>query len=158
MLTRLLPEQVAKFWDVIKYAVEESLPPLVGGHPDRMNRILTSLLSGGLTCWASYRKCENGNIFEGICITKLIYDEASHTRNLLLYTVYGYNKIVEDSWANAFISIAKYAKKHKCNEIIAYTDVPYLVKKAKEFGADTSFTFVSFNIKKTVKFLNGLEE
>ena len=156
MLTKLLPEQVSKFWDVIKYAVEQSLPPIVGEHPDRMNRILSSILCSKTECWASYRKEESGVVFEGIALTKIIYDDASDTRNLLLYCVYGYEKTLEDAWVDAFTSVAKYAKFHGCNEVVGYTEVQYLIEKAKAFGGDTRYTFVSFNIDKTIKLMDDL--
>ena len=144
-----MPDQIANFWDIIKYAVEESLPPIVGDHPDKMNRILASLLCGKTECWASYRKNNDGIIFEGICLTKIIYDDASDTRNLLLYTVYGYEKTIENTWMDAFLSVAKYAKAKKCSQIIAYSAVPYLIEKAKKYGGNTDFTLISFNIQET---------
>lgn len=158
MLTRLMPDQVAKFWDVIKYAVEEAMPPMVGAHIDRLNRILSSILSGRTTCWAYYRKEEDKVIFEGICLTQFLYDEASHTKNLLLYCVYGYEESSDMSWNEAFVVLAKYAKYHKCNEIVGYTNVKHLIERAKKMGGNTDYTFISFNINKVVKFINGLEE
>ena len=151
MLTKLLPEQVSAFWDIIKFSVEESLPPIVGENPDKMNRILTSILSGKTQCWASYRRDEEIPIFEGICLTRIIYDDASDTKNLLIYTVYGYEKTIEESWMNAFLSVSKYAVAEGCSQVVAYTSVPYIVEKAKMYGANTDFTFVTFNIKSTVK-------
>jgi hypothetical protein len=156
MLTKLMPDQVSNFWDVIKYAIEESLPPIVGEHPDKMNRILSSILCGKTDCWASYRKDKDNIIFEAVCLTRFIYDDASCTRNLLIYCLYGYEKTVEKSWSEAFLALAKYAKFHKCNEIVSYTDVPYMIDKAKAFGGDTRYTFVSFNVNKTVKIINSL--
>ncbi len=151
MLTKLLPDQVSAFWDIIKFSIEESLPPIVGENSDKMNRILTSILSGKTQCWASYRRDGENPIFEGICLTRIIYDDASDTRNLLIYTVYGYEKTVEESWMNAFLSVSKYAVAQKCSQVIGYTSVPYLVEKAKMYGANTDFTFVAFNIAETSK-------
>ena len=151
MLTKLLPDQISKFWDIIKYAIEESLPPLAGDHPDRMNRILSALLSSKVQCWASYRREKNNTIFEGVCLTKLLYDDVSDTRNLLLYSVYGYEKTIEETWMEAFLAVAKYAEGLDCNRIVGYTSVPYLVEKAKLYGANTDNVFVSFDISKTSK-------
>jgi len=156
MLTRLLPDQISAFWDIIKYAVEESLPPIIGEHPDRMNRILSSLLSSKTECWASYRREDERIIFEGICLTKIIYDDASGTKNLLLYCIYGYESTLEEAWMDAFRSVSKYAKAQGCNDIIGYTNVPYLIEKAKLFGGNTDYTIVTFNINKTVKLMNDL--
>jgi hypothetical protein len=158
MLTRLLPEQVAKFWDIIKYAVEQSLPPIAGDHPDKMNRILSSILSSKTECWASYRKENDTTIFEGIAVTKIIYDEASDTRNLLLYCVYGYESVDKESWDEAFITLVKYAKSRNCNDVIAYSDIPEIIKRAKAVGGEAKYTFITWNVSELIKKFNALEQ
>lgn len=146
MLTKLLPDQIAKFWPTIKFAVEGSLPPAVGEHSDRMNRILSAALCGKLEVWASYRKNEDGVKLEAILVTQFLYDEASNTKNLLLYCLYGYSLISNESWADGFEAIYKYAKAEGCSEVVAYSANEDVVKIAKGFGADISFTFISFKI------------
>ena len=156
MLTKLLPEQVSKFWDIIKYAIEESLPPIAGENPDRMNRILTAALSGSVICWASYTREEGTSKFEGILITKLLYDDVSDTRNLLIYCIYGYESVSDSSWLDGLKSILKYAASKRCNQIIAYTTSPYIVKLVNDLGGDSSYNFISFNVNESVKSFNEL--
>lgn len=156
MLVQLLPDQVSRFWDIIKFAVDESLPPIVGEHPDRLNRILSSILSGKTQCWASYRRENEKIVFEGICLTKFLYDEASNTKNLLLYSVYGYEKTENEAWAEAFIATSKFAKANGCNEVVGYTNVDHLIEKAKLFGGNTEYTYITFNVEKTVQIINEL--
>jgi hypothetical protein len=157
MLTKLLPDQISNFWDVIKYSVEGSLPPIVGDHPDRMNRILSSLLCGKSECWASYNRQDKGIKFEGIVLTKMIYDDASDTRNLLIYCLYGYEDVNKESWLDGIKALTKYAKSKKCNQIIAYTEYGYLVNIAKSLGGNAKHTLVTFDVNETVAKLNGLE-
>ena len=157
MLTRLLPDQISAFWDIIKYAIEESLPPTVGDHPDKMNRILTSLLSGKMQCWASYERLEGLTKFDGILVTTLIHDDASNTRNLLMYCVYGYDAVSDESWRKGFEAIIKYAKGKKCSRVVAYSDLPYIIEKTKQYGGEAKYTFLSFDVAKFVKLLNNLE-
>lgn len=143
MLTKLLPDQISRFWPIIKYAIEESVPPIVGEHRDKMNRILSAALCGKLEVWASYKKSENNIKFEAILVTQFIYEEASNTKNLLLYCVYGYALMSKESWKEGFEAINKYAKANGCNEIIAYSANKQVIDIAKAFGADTSFTLIS---------------
>jgi len=150
MILRLLPEQVSKFWDVIKYAVEESLPPIVGDHPDKINRILSSALSGKIEVWASYTKNEGALTLGGIALTKMLYDDASDTRNLLIYCIYGYGDISNDIWIKGFETLAKYAKSRKCLQMIAYSNLPNIISLAKRLGGETDYTFISFDLNKTV--------
>ncbi len=145
MLTKLLPEQISKFWPIIKYAVEESLPPLAKDHPDKMNRILSAALSGRLDVWASYEKAEKIRL-EGIVVTSFVYDDASGTKSLLIYCLYGYETASGGSWFSGFDALKKYAKANKCSRIIAYSSNPDIIEIARRLGADAEYTFISFNL------------
>ena len=156
MLNRLLPEQISNFWGVIKYAIEQSLPPIVGEHPDKMNRVLSAALSGKVDVWASYVKDGEGNRFEGIMLTQILYDDASNTRNLLIYCLYGYDVVSKETWLNGLVSLVKYAKSRNCVQIIAYTDVPSLIDLVKNLGGEAKYTFISFNVNEIDQNLNNL--
>ena len=150
MLTKLLPEQISKFWPVIKFAIEESLPPPTDEHPDKMNRILSAALSTKLDIWASYERREDGVKFEGIIVTKLNLDEASGTRSMLMYCLYGYTDVSEDTWREGLGILAKYARASGCSRITAYTSIPYMISLAKRLGADADYTFISWDLDKIV--------
>lgn len=157
IVSKLLPDQIAAFWDVIKYGIEQSLPPITYDHPDKMNRILSAALSGRIDVWAEYVRDETERArFEGIVLTCKLYDEPSGTKNMLVYCVYGYNPVDSGSWARTMRVIAKYAKEKGCSQLIAYTSVPKVISICKELGANTDYTFVSFDVNETVKKLNGL--
>lgn len=159
IVSKLLPEQISTFWDVIRYAVEQSLPPVACDHPDIMNRILSSCLSGKTEVWAEYTKDgEGNNRFEGVFLTQFIYDDPSDTKNLLLYCLYGYEKIDPNSWGRSFTTIAKYAKEMKCAQIFAYTTIPYVIDLAKQLGGNTDYTLLSWNVNEIVELLNELDE
>ena len=147
MITKLLPDQISRFWPIIKYAVEESLPPTVGDHPDKMNRILSAMLCGKLDVWASYRHEGEVTRFDGIGVTQVLYDDASDTKSMLIYAVYAYEKTLPSTWADAFETISKYAKSKGCRRYVAYSSIPYVIEQAKLFGGDTSFTFISFPLE-----------
>ncbi len=143
MLTKLLPEQIAQFWDIIKYAIEESLPPIAGEGSDKMNRILTSLLSGKSECWISYTVDGKQRKLEGVGITKIQYDDVSDTKNLLVYCLYSWEGINRSSWTSGFKSLVKYASSKGCNRIIGYTEVPFIADMVKKLGGEARYTFIS---------------
>jgi len=158
MLTRLLPEQVSRLWPIIKYAIAQSVPPISGEHPDKLNRILSSALCGKIDVWASYIKGEV-NKFEGIAVTEVVYDDVTGIKNLMIYSIYSYideEKVKGSSYVSGLVSFAKYAKSLKCSNVIAYTQKSGIVALAKRLGGDTSFTLISFDIDKIVKKLNEL--
>ena len=147
MLTRLLPDQISQYWDIIKYAVEQSLPPIAGEGPDKMNKILTSLISGESECWASYTTDGEQRRFEGIVITKITLDDVSNTKNLLIYCLYGYEMVDKSSWTSGFKSLVKYADSKDCHRIIGYTDVPLISKTVERLGGEAKYTFVSLPVR-----------
>jgi len=147
MLTKLLPDQISDYWDIIRYAVEQSLPPVVGEGPDKMNKILSSLLMGKSHCWASYTINGNKRRFEGIVITKISYDDISDTKNLLIYCLYSYEGISEESWVSGFKSLVKFAESRNCDRIIGYTKEPLIVKKVNQLGGDADYIFVSLPLR-----------
>lgn len=159
LIVQMLPEQVSKFWDVIKFAVEESVPPIVGEHPDKMNNILSYILCGFIDVWASYTEDGKGNReFTSIVLTQEIYDEPSGTKNLLIYSIYGYNQIDSDSWKNLFTTAIKLAKEKKCSKLLAYSNVDKVIEMAKFFGGETDYTLLTFDVDESIKKLNGLNE
>lgn len=148
MLTKLLPDQVSKFWDIIKYAVEQSLPPIVGESPDKMRNILSACLSGEIDVWASYKKEDDKTFFEGIVLTETLYDKPSATKNLLVYCLYGYNEVDKFSWTDGLKLLLKYAKSRGYNQIVGYTDVQSIIKFVEKAGGEAKYTFISFDVNK----------
>ena len=146
MLTRLLPDQISKFWDVIKYAIEESAPPNINISPDMMNKILMSLLSNKSQCWVMYTVKENKRDLNAVAVTEISIDNISECKNLLLYSVYGYTNISRKSWLSAFKVLAKYAIANNCDKIVGYTNVPHILKITRMLGGNTDCTFVSFDL------------
>lgn len=142
MLTKLMPDQISAFWDIIKYAIEESLPPIVGESPDKMNKILAALLIGKGQCWASHNRTDGISKFEGIVVTEILYDGVSDTRSLLIYCLYGYEDVEKEDWLKGLKILIKYAISQGCNHIIGYSDIPLLLRMANRLGGETKYTFV----------------
>lgn len=146
MLNRMTPEQVSKFWDIIRYGIEQSLPPIATNDEDKMAYLLSCALSGKVDVWASYVKEDEKIKFEGIVVTRLLYDDVSNTRNLLIYCLYGYTLVDKNSWFDGIEVLIKYARSLNCHQIIAYSKSPNVIKIASKLGANTDYTLISFNI------------
>lgn len=157
MIVKLLPDQISKFWDIIRYAVEQSLPPTAGQHPNTMNFILMAALEGRIDVWVSFTRKEVTKI-EAIMLTRFIYDHPTRTRNLLIYSLFGYKIVSKESWMKGLETIAKYAKKEKCTQIVAYTNLDSVSGLAKELGGDTDYTFISFNVRRLLESLDSKKE
>lgn len=156
MINKLTLEQVSQFWDIVKYGLERSLPPDVVGYDKTMSWVLAAALSGKVDVWASYTKHQGKITLNGIVVTKLVYDDTSDTKNLLIYSLYGYSQIPKESWKEALVCIAEYANSLGCLSVLAYSTNPQVIKMAEALGADIN-SYLSFNVDKFVKKLNELE-
>lgn len=147
MLVRLLPDQIAEYWELLEHAIEVALPPVVGESPDKMKHILENLLTGKMDCWASF-KVENKNIaIDGAMATMIVEDQMSGTRDLLIYSVYGIQDIARGSWAAGYETIKKWAKGNKCGRIVGYTSVPSVITAVKRLGGDASQTYITLPVE-----------
>ncbi len=159
MLTKLTPEQISEFWEVIEFAIKNSLPPTVGEtteQDDKILNILTSCMAGKTDVWACYERMSDQRIkLIAIATTRILFDEASGVRSLLIYTLYGYEKINPELWFDSLETVAKYAKGKNCHRIVSYSDVPIVIEMAKRCGGNTRYVFLSWDLDKTVHFLNG---
>ena len=142
MLTRLLPDQVSNLWSIIKYAVEESLPPIAGESPNKMNNILTALLCSKAQCWMSYVKSKEGNKFEGLVITEITHGDISDTKSLLIYCLYGFEKASRKSWTGGMKALVKFASSRGCSSITAYSEIPSIISLVERLGGETKYRFI----------------
>lgn len=141
MLVKLLSEQITSYWNVIKYAVEESVPPIANENYNKMNKILEALLNGSMDCWVSVS--DEDKRVEAVVVTAISEDYCSGIRNLLIYSLFGYSEISDKSWAEGFETLSKWAKKLGCVRMIAYTDVERIKEVVKTIGGDTRYSLVS---------------
>lgn len=145
VLIRLTTDQISNFWDIIKYSVEESLPSVAKLEAGTMGEILDDLLSGTADCWVSYQRGNNNKI-DGVVVTKVVIDDISRTRNLLIYSVFAYTQSVKESWLEGLVVLGKWAKSKKCYQVLGFTTEPKVVQIVNKLGGDSSTTLVKFNV------------
>ncbi len=138
MLLRMLPDQVKDHWDEIKMAIYKSLPVYTGERSSLMNDILVSILTEQITVWVSYQMVDKVTVVDAIATTTFIHNEFSKTKNLLIYTLYGYSNIPDASWIEGIDALSRYAKSEDCDHLIAYTDNQLMLKHARDFNFDVS--------------------
>jgi len=146
MLLKLLPDQVVRYWEFIGQSIYYTLPPIVGESPERMNNILASILAGGLTVWMSYSIIDSIKKVSGIVVTQIVADEPSLTKTLLIYSIYAPDGFGDQEWIEGFRGLSEYAKSRGCARITAYTINDQIIKRAEQFGGDTSYRFISVPI------------
>lgn len=141
MVIRLLPEQIAHRWKLIKYAIANSLPPIAGESHEKMNNILLSLLTGEMQCWVRIE-----DRIDLIIITKVIEDDSSETKSLLLYCMFGFGTGNKGMWRELYDTLQKYGASRGCDRAIAYTDVPEVEMIWKWLGGQANYKLLSMPI------------
>jgi hypothetical protein len=100
-------------------------------------RVLLLLEHGSMQLWESY---DENNPLESnyLCISHIQNCAYTKQKSLLLFAVTRITDIDEDTmtrmWAEAFQGTASFAIENGCTGLVAYTDLDYLVEKAKAFG------------------------
>jgi len=146
MLIALMPEQISRRWELIKYAVEQAVPPTVLASPEVLNNLLMSLLDGSAQCWVNYKKKEDKSTVDAVLVTTIIEDFLSRTRNLLLYALYGASPLDDESYASGFETLKKYARANSCVKMVAYTNNSRVIEVASRVGWDVEWNFISFTL------------
>ncbi len=142
MLLQLHPDKVSKMWDEIKPAIYESLSPVTGAREEIMNNILTAVLTEELSCWMSYQVVDGINVMDSFITTMFVYDAISGERNLLIYTLYGYMHIPDESYSEGLEALIKYGRKHGCYNILLYTNNENILKQVSKLTTNIFTTAV----------------
>jgi len=145
MLIRLLPEQASNHWDEIKFAIEESLPPIVGMQSDRMSNILRSVLLEEVIVWVSHNSEKK---VDGLVLTTFVLDKLSGTKSLLIYCLYGYGTAGMESWQEGVETLRKFAISSGCHRVTGYTDVPSIIRFVESIGGTANYRFISIPLEK----------
>lgn len=144
-LIKLLEDQVAQYWEVIKYAIRQSLPPITYDSDEKLNNLLEALLLGKLQCWVVSANPEDVKT-EALITTRISEDEVSRTRSLLIYTLFSFKPLSEEVVNALRDGLLRYAKANKCSRVIAYTKDANVLSIATKYGMTSSYTFLSFDI------------
>lgn len=147
MLLQLLPDQIAKFWPYVKYAVEEVA--LSEGYTQTLsvtNRVLESLIGGTMQAWICViddnPETEEPKIV-GLVLTGIANDNLVGGGVLRLIVVYGFEAVPPAEYEAGFHVLMGYAKRCDCRRVEGFTNNELLIKMAKagKFKKDTHLYF-----------------
>lgn len=143
MLALLLPPQISVLWNVLRPGIEASLPPLVGDPPDKMNRILTRLMDGTMQCWIVTEGEERR--LKMVMTTTIVMDYPSGQKDLLVYSIFAYERT--DNWISYFKPLSRWAAKHKCKRVTAFSNNPHVLRAIEELGGAAQYRYITVPIQ-----------
>ena len=142
MLVKLMSDQVTDMWETIEKVIDLSLPIVPGGIASRNSRILRALLLGSLTCWVIYQKKDNTNIIEGLVITRIMEDDISGVKSLLLVCGHVWSGPRKAIWDEGYEVLKKYGKANGCSRIIWYSESSGMFRLVEHLGAELLYYIV----------------
>lgn len=147
-MLKFYPDQVAKHWSFIRPAIESALPP-IGVQQDadaRMSKVLESILSGRLVVHIFFKLIDERPTISGVLTTGIMSTIDGSGDELLIYSIFGSDKISRHDIMEAFDLIKKYAKSVGCSVIIAYTNKDSLKSFVKFKGGEASYTVLRMEV------------
>ena len=149
MLVMITAEQIAANWEFLKTVIVESSGLEKNDSPQRMNNILNSLLCGDLQLWTEASISLEGTVsILGVVVTQVLANPLADVKNLLIYSAVSVNNALGDQrlWIGGLKTLAQYARKKNCKQIIAYTQNESLIKLCKRLGGETEQRLIVFTL------------
>lgn len=134
MLVRLEVHEVAKFWPILRKALDS-----IGAGMEKPDRLLEALLDESVQCWLVL---DIDDSLIGFVNTRLGSVEPQGTKIMEIRDLYSLNGIPTEIFSDANNRLDIFAKQNGCSKIIAYSDDRRVVARAKHFGFTASTIMV----------------
>jgi len=154
MLVKLMPEQVAEYWEVISPYIEDTLPP-INSQNGTMTSILSSILMGTMDCWSIVERHSMDDIEDitiyGYVTTTVQSDECSEHKSLLIYSLFTDKTIPVRMIKDGIQTLLKEAKHKGCHNLSAYTEEESILSFTKRFMKASSMEYITIPIKQNIE-------
>ena len=138
-MLRILPDQVAEQWNVIRPAIEASMPAYIRESETRMSNILTSIMVGNMDCWVIE---EGDRTAQAILLTLFTMDPAGD-KSLCVYSMYGYERVTIDIWKEVVECMAKWGRANGCFSVTVYSENPKMVGALERYTVSERTSFLT---------------
>lgn len=143
-LLRATPDQIATHWAFVRDALLCNMPFGVEPTEEVMANIQQALLAGRAVCWV-LTETEKREI-HGVCTTVITHDSIANTRNLLLYSVWAAQPIPTRIWRYCYQVMRKYAAANGCDNLVARTNSPRVLRLVKMLGGDVEQRMIQLEV------------
>ena len=112
---QLLPNDIPKFWEAIKFAAKEADEVADSEFPVYCGEMLHSLLNETSQCFI---RLDDENKLIAIMITRVDVNKFSGAKSLFIQCLYSWAVVGENVWMKDRELIISYAKQSGCREIV----------------------------------------
>lgn len=140
-LIRLDNVRVVEQWNDLEQILVESFAHIKSEwNEDEKAKLLKHIADERIQCWGIFK----GKELTAFMTTALL-TEFWGERRLLIFSLYGFNKINIEVWRSLFSSLTKYARSERCTKIVAYTTNKRIIQIVKSIGGTFS-AFIEMEI------------
>jgi hypothetical protein len=112
-----------------------------------MLKVLESILSGNMDVVQFFYVDEEGNVTaRAFAVVAAIATIDGTGKQLLVYSIYGYESITRSEIVQGLKLLVDYAKGQGCDALTAYTNLSGLVEYFKRIGGSSSYTFIRLEV------------
>ena len=139
----LTPDQIPRFWEVIKFAAIKSNYIEEEFKERYLNRLLYQLLSGKAQCFI---RLDKDRKLQMIGLTKIIVDDVIDDKTLFAIGLYSFEKVSNEIWLDDVEELRRFALASKCKSVSAWTVNSKVVDLLKGLGFEDRFKVLTLNI------------
>jgi len=146
VLIQLTPNQIAQAWPGMKEPIRKALIPQMEVTDEAMNMILRNLEQGTSQAWLLTDVVEDKTIVYAVGITCFSREAITNTKNLLIYSLYGFQFIPDSLWKSGLHTLLEFARREGCFKLIAFTLVDRVVDVARGLGAEVNVRQLTWEV------------
>ena len=146
MLVQLTPNQIAQAWPGVKEPIRLALVPQMDVTDESLNSILQHLTQGTSQMWLLTDLVDSKTVIYAIGTTCFSTEAMTRTKNLLIYSLYGFQFIPDPLWKDGLATLKAFAKREGCIKLIAFTLVDRVVEVAQSLGAQVNVRQLTWEV------------
>lgn len=122
------------------------MEPETGASPKLRTLLLHALLRNEMQAWMVYRVQDGERRRMALATTRVKFDPATETRNLVVVSLYGYERMEEAGWRAGLSTLKEYAKGAGCDKLVAYADSDRVMELVDMLGGERGYTLVLWEV------------
>ena len=146
MLVQLTSNQIAQAWPGVKEPIRKALIPQMDVTDESLNSILQHLTQGTSQMWLLTDLVDGKIVIYAVGTTCFSIEAMTKTKNLLIYSLYGFRLIPDHLWKDGLATLKAFAKRERCIKLIAFTLVDRVVEIAQRLGAQVNVRQLTWEV------------
>lgn len=143
-ITKMVSIYISKYWENIKYALQQVEGITVDASPEHYNELFAALLSDRAQCFFKYDPADGRMM--GLMITEILESKITGKRSLCFRAIYGFEAFPPEGWGDDLKFMGKIANDYKCTKIVFDTANPRIREMALKTGFKEVFSHMEISL------------